>query len=116
MTDIANQIKKVRELKNFSQDFVAKKLGMSQGNYARLENGGIKISKERLKQISDILETSENSIHNFDEKLFYSMNKANYQPNPDLIPHFFEGLIKLYKDEIEFLQRKINLLESLSEH
>jgi transcriptional regulator with XRE-family HTH domain len=115
MQDIAHRVKKVRELKNLSQEFVAKKMGMSQGNYARLENGGIRISGERLKQISQVLNTSESSIIHFDENLLYSMKNEKFEPNPKAIAQFFDGLSELFEDEIQILERKLQLLRKLKQ-
>jgi transcriptional regulator with XRE-family HTH domain len=55
--EISSNIRKVRESKNFSQEFMAVKLGISQNVYSRMEQGLAKIEIERLLQISEILET-----------------------------------------------------------
>lgn len=44
---------------------MAKKLGLTQSTYQRLESGEIKISEERLLKIAEILEKSVDSIMNF---------------------------------------------------
>jgi transcriptional regulator with XRE-family HTH domain len=66
------KIKKYRELKNYTQEYMAEKLDISQNTYSKIENGGIKLTVDRLKQISDILETpveeiinGENQVYNF---------------------------------------------------
>lgn len=59
MYQTGNKIKKLRELRNFTQGYMAEKLGISQSNYARLENDEVGISNERLKQIADVLETTK---------------------------------------------------------
>ena len=58
------KIKKYRELKNYTQDYMAEKLDISQNTYSKIENGGIKLTVHRLKQISDILETTVEEIIN----------------------------------------------------
>ena len=47
MSDIKNQclnvssnIKKIREIKGFSQDYVATKLDITQNSYSKIERGG----------------------------------------------------------------------------
>ena len=53
----ANQtIRKIRRLKNIRQADIAKKLGVSQSNYAKLENAKIELTIAKLYKISDILE------------------------------------------------------------
>ena len=58
----------LRKLRNevcYSQEYMAKKLGLAQSTYQRLETGEIKISEERLLKIAEILEKSVDSIMNF---------------------------------------------------
>lgn len=51
-------IRKVRERKGFSQEYMANSLEISQASYARLENEDTKITVERLYKIAEILDTS----------------------------------------------------------
>jgi transcriptional regulator with XRE-family HTH domain len=53
-----HKIRKLRESKDFSQEYMADQLGMSQGNYAKIESGKIKLGTVRLKKIAAILEKS----------------------------------------------------------
>lgn len=40
---IGNKIKNIRELKNFTQEYMAEKLDISQAAYSKLEKGDIKV-------------------------------------------------------------------------
>ncbi len=53
---VANNIRRVREYRNYTQDYVARKIGISQNAYSKLELGFHKLSLERLFQIADVLE------------------------------------------------------------
>jgi transcriptional regulator with XRE-family HTH domain len=115
MKSIGSNIKKIRELKNFTQAHVAKKLGMSQSNYARIENGRVKFDADKLRQIAVVLETTVKTIEFFDEKLHQGLtNDQTFNPDPKDIIRFFSELKKLYAEEIVLLQKKIKLLEILS--
>ena len=57
MNAVAANIRKVREAKNYTQDYLAAKLGISQNAYSKIELGYSKISLDRLFHISSILET-----------------------------------------------------------
>lgn len=50
------KIRQLRNKKNFSQEFVADKIGISQSNYAKLENGKVKLNLEILQKIAAVLE------------------------------------------------------------
>lgn len=51
-------IRRYRELRNYSQDYVAKKMGISQNAYSKIENNITQLTVNHVKQISQILEVS----------------------------------------------------------
>ena len=53
---VASNIRRVREYRNYTQDYVAGKIGISQNAYSKLELGFHKLSLERLFQIAEVLE------------------------------------------------------------
>jgi len=52
---VAN-IRQVRELRNYTQEYVAMKLGISQNSYSKIELAYTKITVEKLIQIAEILQ------------------------------------------------------------
>ena len=56
------KIKNLREQKNLTQSYMAERLDISQNTYSKIETGGIKLTVDRLKQISEILQESVESI------------------------------------------------------
>lgn len=53
---VAGNIRKVREYRNYTQDYLAAKLSISQNAYSKIELGYSKITLDRLFQIAIILE------------------------------------------------------------
>jgi len=53
---VAAAIRKKREFRNYTQEYLALKLHISQNAYSKIELGYTKITLERLFQIADILE------------------------------------------------------------
>lgn len=53
---IAANIRKLREYRNYTQDYLAAKLSISQNAYSKIELGYSKITLERLFIISAVLE------------------------------------------------------------
>jgi transcriptional regulator with XRE-family HTH domain len=49
-------IKRYRELKNFSQKYVATKMGISQNAYSKIENNITQLTVHHIKDLSRILE------------------------------------------------------------
>lgn len=75
-TDFMNEnVKIIRELKNFTQKFMASQLMISQSNYSRMEKGSVNISIDKLEKISSIFEISVSDIINFDETVVKNILK-----------------------------------------
>jgi len=53
---VAINIRKIRESKSYTQDYIAVKLAISQNAYSKIELGYTKITVERLFQIAQILD------------------------------------------------------------
>lgn len=75
---IGINIKKIRELKNFTQAYMAARLDMSVPGYSKIENDKTDITVSRLNAIAEILETDLHTILNFDAKnVFHQCNNHN---------------------------------------
>lgn len=53
---VAVNIRKIREHLNYTQEYLAMKLNISQNAYSKIELGYTKITLERLYQIAQVLE------------------------------------------------------------
>lgn len=121
---IGERVKHIREEKNYSQEFVASKLGISQKAYSKIETGETKLSVENLIKISEVLDTSINTIletgavyNNFSthngEGIVISKTVAS-----DKIEELYNKLIKAKDDEIERLKNQndsfLKTIENLS--
>lgn len=53
---VAVNLRKVREYRNYTQEYLAMKLDISQNAYSKIELGYTKITLERLFQIATILD------------------------------------------------------------
>src|ERR1700761_7184725 len=53
---VASNIRKIREYRNYTQEYLAARLNISQNAYSKIELGYTKITVERLFQIADVLE------------------------------------------------------------
>ncbi len=59
---ISNNIRRLRGLRELTQENVANDLGISLTAYGRIEKGKADISLSRLRQIADYFEVSESSL------------------------------------------------------
>ena len=55
-------IKHYRELKNYSQKYVASKMGISQNAYSKIENNITQLTVHHIKELSKILEVPINNF------------------------------------------------------
>ena len=53
--NVAGNIRKIREYRDYTQDYLAAKLKISQNAYSKIELGYSKLTIERLFQVAEIL-------------------------------------------------------------
>lgn len=107
---IRNNIKSIRELKNYTQEYMAEELGITQAGYSKIEKGKTDISLTKISQIASILEITPDMLFQFDTKIFLSNLKESKKQNP------FEDaslmVKKLYEDKISLLELLLSKTDS----
>jgi len=112
---VGKKIKQLRELRNFTQAYMADELKMSIGGYGKIERDETDITINRLNQIAKILNTNLATILNFDSnQVFnqYNNKTANVNgvvQNQQIIGD--NGLDNLFfeiKEDIKYLKKKVN--------
>lgn len=114
-------IKSLRERKNLTQEFVANELGISQNTYSNIESGAVKLTIERLIEISKVLGASAEELianesqtfnfHNSNIEKFYGYIETLQEENKELT----QTTIKLLSDQITYLQKENERLVKLLE-
>ncbi|WP_050784311.1 helix-turn-helix domain-containing protein [Pedobacter sp. BAL39] len=84
---VADNIRKIREFRNYTQEYIAMKLNISQNAYSKLELGYSKISIDRLFQIAELLEVDAGELVSYESaellQLFKSpLNRTMGQQRP----------------------------------
>jgi len=74
---VASNIRKIREYRNYTQEYLAAKLRISQNAYSKIELGHTKITVDRLFRIADILEVDPVAVLNIDDSDFLSTINSN---------------------------------------
>jgi len=75
---VGEKIKKLRELKNYTQYYMANELNLSLSGYGKIERDETDISLSRLEEIAKVLEVDLPTILSFDEKnVFNFSNNEN---------------------------------------
>ncbi len=107
--NVGEKIKKLRELKNYTQQHMAEELDLSLSGYGKIERNETDISVSKLEKIAKILDTDMSSILNFDEKKVFNIidnNQANVSMRDQYINQLelVDRLMSQYKEEIQFLK------------
>ncbi|MTH16109.1 helix-turn-helix transcriptional regulator [Flavobacterium sp. LC2016-01] len=115
-TSIKNKIKSIRELKNYTQEYMAEQLGVTQAGYSKIEKGKTVLSYVKLVEIARILEVSVEDIISFDsERYFNSFNKVIGNNNGSILINTEQNsttLKLLYEDKITLLEKLLAKTES----
>jgi transcriptional regulator with XRE-family HTH domain len=106
------KIKQIRELKNFTQEYVAQKLGLSTRAYSKIETGETQLTINRLNEISKVLEMEPMHLLGFDDKKIFNINNSTGNNGYNNI-FFPEKLVQQYEETIQSLNEQIQLLKLL---
>ncbi len=116
--NIAKNIKKFRELRNFSQKYMAEKLDITQQNYSKMESGEVDFPVSRLFTIAEILSVRVIDMLSFDEKVIFNTTQTEFKDGAIGIQQgqgFIKELQKQYESRISSLETEIIRLHTLLE-
>ncbi|MES2387833.1 MAG: helix-turn-helix transcriptional regulator [Bacteroidota bacterium] len=113
---IGRKIKKIRELRDFTQEYVAYEIGMTQSSYSDIERGNTDVSFTAIEKIAGVLEVSPTALIEFDENVVFNNAPYAHQTlayGDSHITHngITEKFEKLYEEKTKLLEDKIKLLE-----
>lgn len=117
MENVAFKIKKLRELKGYSREYMADVLNITERSYGKLENGESKLTLDRISQIAKELEIDPIKLIQFDDKFifdqcdnsnasFFNSGKIEYSGLKDALSALKE-LLKTKNELIEFLKKSL---------
>ena len=107
------KIKQLRELKNYTQEYMAQQLGLSTRAYSKIETGETQLTINRLNEIATILGVDPIEALGFDhQNIFnnYGTQEGNIAVSQVLMP---EKLIEQYEKRIEQLESEVMFLRVL---
>lgn len=110
-------IRKLRNLRGWSEEYVAMQLGISQRQYSRLETGQAELKLSQLDAISGLLGLSTIDLLSFNERILFEAreehdvadpnNGINKPPLP--VQEQYEARIDHLEKEIVFLRKQLEL-------
>ncbi len=112
---LGKRIRKIRELYDFSQEYVAKELEMSISGYSRIERDEVKITLDKLMTICKVLNLSLADLMHPNDNHFYA-NWTMVLPRLQRLDHSpedFDKLEEAYKSQVQTLREEVMYLRSL---
>ena len=111
---IGHKIKKLRELRNFTQSHMAEELGLSQSAYSKLELGESEITYNKLERVSEVLGMKPEEVISFNESMVFNVMHNLNGNNGFVINNnqlndseklLYEEQIALLKEELSYVKR-----------
>jgi transcriptional regulator with XRE-family HTH domain len=115
-SQIGQKIKKLRELRNFTQQHMAEELGLSQSAYSKLEMGESEITYNKLERVAEVLGMKPEELITFNESMVF--NVMHNQTGQGFVINnnqLSEAEKTLYLQQIELLKDEVNYLKRLLE-
>ena len=122
---VGEKIRKVRNLKGISQEYLAQKMNISQVSIAKIELDEMSLSLDKLEQIANILEVSVEDILKFDDAKIFKLNfkdnttnsgnayaYAYFNENFDKERQLYERMIAKRDEEIDALKKHLEKFTS----
>ena len=111
---LGENIKKLRELKNYTQQYLADELGISLSGYGKIERDQTEITMARLLEIAKILEIDLFSLIHFNGNDLFKNGKQSNETKASepssLCLDLQQQLIQKYKEENEYLKELVSQL------
>jgi len=103
---IGDRIRQFRVMRDLSQDNIADEIGMSAGNFGKIERGEIDISSSHLLQIAKVLKINITDL--FEDKLTLAEKENTYGfATKDELENLSRQMQNLIKREFEKLRKEL---------
>ncbi|MEY4329376.1 MAG: hypothetical protein RL609_124 [Bacteroidota bacterium] len=112
---IGQKVKKLRELRNYTQNYMAQEMGVTQSAYSKMELGESEITYSKLERISEILGVAVEEIAAFNEQMIFNI-MHNQTGNGFVVNKgMSDQERKLYEDQIQLLKEQNEYLKRMLE-
>lgn len=102
-----------REFRNYSQEYIAEKLGITQNAYSRIETNQTRLTAERLRQVAEILSIPLTCLLSDSEPQLNFGNGSSDRHTLELLEHtknLYDQIIKTKDEKILSLEDEISNL------
>lgn len=107
--NINENIKRIRELKDYTQEYMALMLNITQTSYNRIEKGNSPLSCDKLEEIVSIFEMDLISIIKFESSLYIKSDFIKSKAPPEQCD--LSKIEILYRDKIALLEKLLAITD-----
>lgn len=116
---IAHNIKKMREVRGYDQQYMADQLGIKQNTYSRIEKGESTLTEERIEQLAKALQTTAEAIKKADVErmVFHIQHQEGHSGNisiynaADEIVKAFNAITQPINEELKQMKEEMKSLK-----
>lgn len=109
------KIRMIRELRGFSQENVAAKLGIAQNAYSRIETNQTKLEAGMLAKIAEVLEVSPMDILSSQPAIINFQSNKGTQQSFGYVENVISGQKELYEKMLDGKDQEIERLNKIIE-
>lgn len=111
---IGNKIRKIRELRGYTEEYLAHRLGMSQNNFSKIELGKVALTLERIDEIAKVLDIDPVKLIEFDDSLIFNNSNQSGGNAANVINQMLsDKLIEQYEKRIQGLEKQVENLNTI---
>jgi transcriptional regulator with XRE-family HTH domain len=109
---VITNIKTIRETKNYSEEYMADKMGISQSTYNRKENGEGDFTLTELINVAGVLEVSVSKIIELDLAKIINQTNNDHSTGMGIVEHLhndegYKVAVAALEKEVEFLRGQV---------
>ena len=108
---IAKNIRRYRELKGFSQEYMAHQLSVNQSTYAKMENSSTKITIDKLFSVAKLLETDVSEILDLKNQTIYNVYDNQQAVGHQQVENLYQENKEVYQELLKAKDEQIALLK-----
>lgn len=109
---ISGNIRKIRKMKGYTQEWMAAKLGVSQKAYSKLETGKTNLNEKYLQKVATIFDVGTAEIVHFSEDILSKkrlITREEAERRLAKISEVFYDLLMKKDEEIDYYRKKLKL-------
>lgn len=109
----SKKLKILREINNYTQEYVARILDISQNAYSLIEKGTTKITLDRIEVLAELYKTTPSELISINDNFYHNPNASEDTHHSNIPPTLSSFEKRMYEQTISRLEVDIEKLYNL---